>query len=219
MALGVIILGAGASSRMGRPKLLLPWGNTSVIGHLLRQWRGLGAAQIGIVQRPRDAALAAELDRLNFPRVDRFTNPQPERGMFSSIQCAANWTGWKNEITTWAIVLGDQPHLRLETLRQLLEFHFVNADAVSQLEFGGHARHPVLLPKQVFTELKASPAETLKDFLKQTSARNVRCSVDEPGLALDLNTPEDYERAKLSGREGSPLPAARPAAKKTARTE
>ena len=34
--LGVIILGAGASSRMGRPKLLLPWGDTSVIGHLIR---------------------------------------------------------------------------------------------------------------------------------------------------------------------------------------
>ena len=44
-AIGVIILGAGASSRMGRPKLLLPWGDTSVIGHLIRQWQALGAAK------------------------------------------------------------------------------------------------------------------------------------------------------------------------------
>ena len=66
--LGVIILGAGASSRMGRPKLLLPWGDTTVIGHLIRQWRELGAAQIAVVHRPgRLRKLDAELDRLDFP--------------------------------------------------------------------------------------------------------------------------------------------------------
>ena len=197
-ALGVVILGAGASSRMGRPKLLLPWRDTTVIGHLLQQWRELGAAQIGIVLRPPDASLAAELDRLGFPRADRIENPQPERGMFSSILCAAAWPGWKDEIATWAIVLGDQPHLRPETLRQLLEFHFANADAVCQLKFDGHARHPVLLPRRAFKELKVSQAETLKDFLKQTSVRCLRCSVDDPGLALDLDTPEDYQLAQAS---------------------
>jgi molybdenum cofactor cytidylyltransferase len=197
-ALGVVILGAGASSRMGRPKLLLPWRDTTVIGHLLKQWRELGAAQIGIVLRPQDASLAAELDRLGLPRAYRIENPQPERGMFSSILCAAVWPGWKDEIATWAIVLGDQPHLRPETLRQLLEFHFANADAVCQLEFDGHARHPVLLPRRAFKELKVSQAETLKDFLKRTSVRCLRCSMDDPGLALDLDTPEDYQRAQDS---------------------
>jgi molybdenum cofactor cytidylyltransferase len=194
--LGVIILGAGASSRMGRPKLLLPWGDTTIIGHLLEQWRELGAAQIGIVLRPQDVPLAAELDRLGFPRADRIENPQPERGMFSSIQCAANRPGWKKEIATWAIMLGDQPHLRLATLRQLLEFHSASADTICQLEFDGHARHPVLLPRLALQELKTSQAETLKDFLKQTSVRCVRCPVDDPGLALDLDTPEDYQRAQ-----------------------
>jgi molybdenum cofactor cytidylyltransferase len=199
-AFGVVILGAGASSRMGRPKLLLPWRGTTVAGHLLQQWRELGAAQIGIVLRPTDAPLAAELDRLGFPRADRIENPQPERGMFSSILCAASWPGWKDEIAAWAIVLGDQPHLRPETLRQLLEFHGANPDAVCQLEFGGHARHPVLLPRRAFKELTVSMTETLKDFLKQTSVRSVRCSVDDPGLALDLDTPEDYQRANSKAK-------------------
>ena len=197
-AFGVVILGAGASSRMGQPKLLLPWRDTTVIGHLFKQWRELGAAQIGIVLRPHDAPLAAELDRLGFPRADRIENPQPERGMFSSILCAANWPGWKQEIATWVIVLGDQPHLRPETLRQLLEFHFANANAVCQLEFDGHARHPVLLPRRTFKELAASHTETLKDFLKQTSIRCLRCTADDPGLALDLDAPEDYQRAQGS---------------------
>ncbi len=196
-SLGVIILGAGVSSRMERPKLLLPWGDTSVIGHMIGQWRALDATQIVIVCRPGDEALRVELDHLGFPRPDRIENPQPERGMFSSIRCAPNWTGWKRELTAWAIALGDQPHLRRETLRTVLNFQAVHPTSVCQPEFGGHARHPVLLPRQAFNELRLSQAETLKDFLKQTSCRLVRCPVEDPGLSLDLDTPEDYRRATL----------------------
>jgi len=196
-AIGVVILGAGKSSRMGRPKLLLSWGDTSVIGHLIRQWQALGAGQIAVVCQPSDLKLGAELDRLAFPSQNRIANPEPERGMFSSILCAANWTGWNNEITDWAIVLGDQPHLRSETLRTVLEFHTNHPAAVCQPEFGGHARHPVLLPRQAFGELKQTQAKTLKTFLKQTSCPLVKCPIADPGLALDLDTPEDYKQAKI----------------------
>jgi molybdenum cofactor cytidylyltransferase len=196
--LGVVILGAGASSRMGRPKLLLPWRDTTVIGAILRQWRELGAGQIAVVHRPNDAPLALELVRLDHPRADRIENPQPERGMFSSIVCAANWSGWKPEIASWAIALGDQPHLRSETLRQLLAFHSAHAGAICQPEFGGHTRHPVILPRAAFLELKSSRAATLKDFLKLVPVPRVQCSMADDGLALDMDTPEDYKRLKVS---------------------
>jgi molybdenum cofactor cytidylyltransferase len=197
-ALGVVILGAGASSRMGRPKLLLPWKDTTIVGHLIRQWRELGAGQIAIVHRPNDAPLGAELDRLDFPAQDRIANPQPERGMFSSIVCAADWSGWRSEIGAWAIVLGDQPHLHLETLRQLLEFHSAHADAVCQPEFDGRARHPVILPRRAFAGLKGSPAGTLEVFLKLVPCRRVQCVINDDGLTLDLDAPEDYKRASTS---------------------
>ena len=192
--LGVVILGAGASARMGRPKLLLPWRDTTVIGQLLSQWREIGAGQIAIVLRSNDSALATELDLLNFPQSDRIENQQPERGMFSSIVCAANWPGWRREISAWAIVLGDQPHLQPETLRQLLEFSAQNREAICQPTFGGHTRHPVILPRQAFAELKSTGATTLKEFLKLTAAPRVQCSMADAGLSLDMDTPEDYKR-------------------------
>jgi molybdenum cofactor cytidylyltransferase len=198
--LGAVILGAGVSSRMGRPKLLLPWRDTTVIGTILQQWRELGAGQIAIVHRPNDAPLTAELDRLNFLAQDRIENPQPERGMFSSIVCAADWPGWKPEITSWVVVLGDQPHLRLETLRQLLEFHFAHATAICQPEFDGHTRHPVILPRAAFAELRRTTAETLKHFLKQTPCQVVKHTIEDSGLSLDMDTPEDYKRLKVSTR-------------------
>ena len=195
---GVVILGAGASSRMAQPKLLLGWKDTTVIGQIIRQWRELGAGQIAVVHRPNDTALFAELDRLGLSVQDRIENPQPERGMFSSLICAANWSGWRKEISNWAIVLGDQPHLRTDTLRELLEFHAANADAICQPQFGDHGRHPLILPRAAFAGLKTSRAESLKDFLKAVSCRRAVFATNDSGLALDLDTPDDYQRARAA---------------------
>jgi CTP:molybdopterin cytidylyltransferase MocA len=192
--LGIVILGAGASRRMGRPKLLLPWRGSTVVGGILRQWRTLDAAQIAVVLRPDDAALIAELNRLHFSPADRITNPRPERGMFSSVVCAARWSGWKKKIANWAVVLGDQPHLQTDTLRQLLVFHAAHRDAICQPEFDGHTRHPVILPRAAFAQLKNSRAATLKEFLERTGFARVQCPMTDAGLSLDLDTPMDYKR-------------------------
>jgi molybdenum cofactor cytidylyltransferase len=193
--LGVLILAAGASSRMGQPKLLLPWGGTSVFGHLIGLWEALGAGQIAAVLATEDQAVSAELDRLDFPRVNRVLNPTPERGMFSSIQCATRWGGWNAELTHWAIVLGDQPHLRPYTLRALLDFAGAQLNQVCQPSRRGRPRHPVVVPKTVFVELKDSRAETLKEFLQTLPSGAALCELDDPGLDFDVDTPADYEQA------------------------
>jgi len=193
--MGAVILGAGASSRMGRPKLLLPWDDTTIIGQILRQWCELGVAQVAVVHRAGDRELVAELDRLAFPAGDRIENPQSGDGMFSSVLCAAKWHGWRGDISNWAIALGDQPHLQMDTLRLLLALAANNAGAICQPAYNGHAGHPVILPRSVFAELKRSRAETLKDFLKPLAGRCVQCPVEDAGLLLDLDRPEDYDRA------------------------
>ncbi|MCI0541102.1 MAG: NTP transferase domain-containing protein, partial [Verrucomicrobiales bacterium] len=142
--LGVVILAAGASLRMGRSKLLLRWGETSVIGHLLSQWRQTGAEQIGIVSAQANEAFTRELDRLKFPEDGRIINPSPEQGMFSSIQCAADSRHWNPALTHWAISLGDQPHLRQQTLLELLDFVVLNPRRICQPSRNGRPRHPVI---------------------------------------------------------------------------
>jgi len=193
-SIGVLVLGAGASSRMGRPKLLLPWHGTTVIGRIISQWRELGIGQIAIVHRPGDDGLAAELDRLNFPGPDRIENPWPDQGMFSSVVCAANWNGWKPGISQRAIALGDQPHLETKMLRALLEFASQNPSMICQPAHSGRAGHPVILPDDVFGGLRCTDAGTLKDFLKPFPGRTVHLPVTDDGLSLDLDTPEDYKR-------------------------
>jgi molybdenum cofactor cytidylyltransferase len=199
-SIAVVILAAGASSRMGRPKLLLPWGDTSVLGHLIHQWRRLNARQIALVCASGDERMNRELDRLGVAASDRIINPSPERGMFSSIQCAARWDGWQRGLTHWAIVLGDQPHLQAVTLLALIGFAVAHPGRVCQPGRHGRPRHPVLLPEAVLSRLKSSDAATLKQFLQQQNA--AVCDLDDPGLDFDLDTPADYERARRIGFVG-----------------
>jgi molybdenum cofactor cytidylyltransferase len=193
--LGVVLLAAGSSRRMERPKLLLPWGGTSIAGHQIALWNDLGAKQIALVCAAGDAAMRAELDRIDFPAENRIVNHAPQQGMFSSIRCAARWAGWTTGLTHWAITLGDQPHLRPETLRALLECAATHPGKVWQPRCHGHFRHPVLMPKTVFLQLGDTPETTLKDFLGKLPENAAGCDVDDPGLEQDIDTPADYEKA------------------------
>jgi molybdenum cofactor cytidylyltransferase len=192
---GIVLLAAGRSRRMGRQKLLLPWGKTSVLGHLVRQWQALGVAQIAVVFAHGDVAVQAQLDRLGFAAGDRIVNPAPERGKISSIRCAAQWAGWNEELTHLGIVLGDQPHLAAETLRRLIEFSAAHPQKICVPRQGGHRRHPVLLPKTVFLELANSSATSLKQFLDHPPVEVEFCEIDDPALELDIDRPDDYEKA------------------------
>ena len=201
--LGAVILAAGKSSRMGRPKLLLPWAGTSVLGHLFQQWRGLGVRQVTVVCAVGDEAIGQEAQRLGFSKANLIHNPSPERGMFCSIQCAARWTGWQEGLTHWAIMLGDQPLVRDDTLRALLAFSAARPGMICQPMQGGHPRHPVVLPRAAFLALADAAGPTLKAFLQGRAAELAFCAADDPGLALDLDRPEDYARALELAKKGA----------------
>jgi len=97
-------------------------------------------------------------------------------------------------LTHWAIVLGDQPHLRLETLRTIIDFGAANLDKVCQPRKDGHRYHPVVLPRKVFEQLRSSTAAILKEFLG--SYETAYCETADAGLELDIDRPEDYQKAR-----------------------
>lgn len=196
LAVGVVILAAGASRRMGTPKLLLPWGEMSVLGHLLQQWKALKASQIAVVCAAGAEPLVEELDRLGFAEANRIFNNAPGDGMFSSIQCASGWNSWNQELTHWLITLGDQPHLQDATLRELLDFGARNPNKICQPMRAGRRKHPVLLPKRFFAELKNTAAGDLKVFLVERARDLSGFESGDEGLDFDMDTPEDYERVK-----------------------
>ena len=104
-------------------------------------------------------------------------------------------------LTHWAIVLGDQPHLQRQTLKQVLDFSATQPSRVCQPARQRHGRHPVLLPKAAFAQLAQSTATNLKDFLVTMSRDAAFLPIDDPGLDLDIDRPEDYERALRLGED------------------
>lgn len=200
MRLGVVILAAGASRRMGSPKLLLPWGQGTVVEHLVKEWRILGAEQVAAVVSNRVPDLNELLARLD---VEAIVNPEPERGMFSSIQAAAVWSGWRQELTHVVVTLGDQPHLRPSTLQSLIAFGSQHSESICQPALEGRAKHPVLFPWSEFQKINEDTGPTLAHFLEAREGIRAMIDVKDAGLGLDLDTPEDYERALQLAQTGN----------------
>ena len=186
---------------MGCQKMLLPWRDTTVIGHLISVWRGLGAGQITAVCDARNEPVHHELERLAFPKENRILNPHPETGMFGSIQCAARWPCWREDLSHWIILLGDQPHLRGETLQSLIHRAGLEPHRIWQPARQGIPRHPVILPKPIFLELAGAIGPTFKDFLHERSNCRNLIESDDPGLDFDLDTPADYEKVRRLSAE------------------
>lgn len=194
----VVILAAGASARMGRPKMVLPWDGTTVLGQHWRVWSGCGIAQIAVVYDPANDPVRGELDRLGMGL--RIPNAEPQRGMFSSVQCAARWPGWSDSMTHLAIALGDQPHLPAALLMELLRFQEAHPEFICQPEFGGVPRHPVVIPRDVLAALAETAAETLRDFLSTRAESRKTLHANAAGLERDIDFPYDYEALRPDGR-------------------
>lgn len=180
---------------MGRPKLLLPWGEKTILKHLIEQWTAIGSSQIGTVIGP-DSVLR---DHLN--DVEPIINRRPEQGMYSSVQCAARWDGWKKNLTHFVITLGDQPHVKTDTLKAIIEFAERHPASICQPARKGRGRHPVVLPQGMFFLLRDAKETNLKEFL--AARERMMFESDDVGLDLDLDTPEDYQRALNTRRVGS----------------
>jgi molybdenum cofactor cytidylyltransferase len=196
IAFGVVILAGGASTRMGRCKLLLPWGEKTILTHLLDQWRSAGAAQIAPVIDPSNDLLRKALAHAGFCPSDWIENPSPQLGMFSSLHAASRWTGWISTLTHWVISLGDQPHIQISTLRGLLDAARKNPTRICQPALHGRAAHPIILPANNFRELAQRDIPNLRAYVRMHEAFRLRVPEKDPGVFEDLNTPEDYARWK-----------------------
>jgi molybdenum cofactor cytidylyltransferase len=181
---------------MGRCKLLLPWGEKTILTHLLDQWRRAGVAQIAPVIDPSNQLLQKALSQAGFSSSDWIQNRSPQRGMFSSLQEASRWTGWVSTLTHWIISLGDQPRIQISTLRLLLDAAIKEPTRICQPALHGRAAHPIILPANNFRELAQRDIPDLRAYMRMQEAFRLRVPVEDAAVSENLNTPEDYARWK-----------------------
>jgi len=178
-----VILAAGLSTRAKGWKMILPFGDSTVIETTVRQ--GLSAcSRVILVTGHRSAELAQLFS--SWSDVTTVYNPEFEKGMFSSIQVGVS------HITTdrFFVALGDMPLVSPATYRKLLE---EKREAAVIPRFQGKNGHPVLLTSILIAKiLESGGPTTLRDILEDHVVISV--PVNDRAVLHDIDTPEDYKR-------------------------
>jgi molybdenum cofactor cytidylyltransferase len=195
-----IILAAGASRRMGQPKLLLPWGNTTVLGQVVATFAmGLSTdsktdCEILVVTGGARDLMEAEVTRLakHYPVRSIFNPEYAQGGMLSSIQVGLTALG--PDARAALIGLGDQPQVREETVWHICSSFVQTESPLVIPSFQERRGHPWLVARPLWSEILALPTSTIpRQFLNAHKGLVQYVSADESVL-LDLDTPEDYDR-------------------------
>jgi molybdenum cofactor cytidylyltransferase len=189
-----VVLAAGESSRMGRNKLLLPWGNTTVLGRTLANVRAAAIRELIIVigyERERiESEGAKEVEGLPI-----IFNKDYAKGMLSSVQAAVQ--GLPLETEAILVVLGDQPMVEALVINALLRDYAAGPWGLVAPTHRGARGNPVLIDRRYFTELLALPPGAAPRALLQRHADDLRLvEVDSDAILLDLDRPEEYDRRR-----------------------
>lgn len=191
--IAAIVLAAGLSQRMGRPKLLLPWGQTTVIAHVVAVLSQAGLDDVMVVTgagaEQVQAALAGGPAQVTFN--PRFAEDQ----MVFSL--AVGFAALPASVDAALIALGDQPQMESEVVRQVLAAYQETGAALVIPSYQQRRGHPWIIRRQLWPEIAAlAPGETMRQVVNRHAHEIRYVLVDRPSILKDLDTPQDYEREK-----------------------
>jgi molybdenum cofactor cytidylyltransferase len=192
----VMILAAGGSRRLGRPKQLLPYGGGVLLDAVLATARAVGFAQAVLVLGAAAAEVQATVDTSGF---DIVLNADFGDGCSSSI--AAGMAALHPDTDAVVLLLGDQPGVRASTVRALPAALFGAAGAgITVCRYDDGAGHPIVFARRLFPELAALHGDkAVWKLLEQRAEDVVALGVPGP-VPPDVDTDEDYRRI-LAGQE------------------
>lgn len=194
---GAILLAAGLSRRMGACKQLLPLGGKTVIARCLESLVAGGAEEVIVVVGPQGDAVAEEASP--YPvRTVRTHDP------LGDMACSVR-TGREALSPTVSGVLVapcDHPLVTSETVAGLIGAHRRDPVAIIIPSYAGRRGHPTCFPRSVLDELDETA--TLRDLIRRDPARLCHLETSDRGVALDMDTPEDYQHIVRIFRDSSP---------------
>lgn len=180
-----LILAAGASRRMGRPKALLATPEGETFLHRMIRIMGAHCDPVVVVVAPGSESWVPA------QAATAVVNPDPDRGMLSSLQCGLQQVGPQVEHIVFTPM--DLPALSESTVAAV-------AAAAGRAEvviprYKADRGHPVAISRAVARELLALDPLTAnpKDVLRRDDARVLFLDLDDPGAVRDIDEPKDYQ--------------------------
>lgn len=188
--IALVIMAAGASSRMGQPKQLLNWGDNSLISHSIKTAQNTNSKDIIVV-------LGANFDtiikNIKHYKITVLNNKAWELGLGESIACAANYVlNLKTNIDGLLLVLADQPLIDSKHLNKMIQSFEVNTNQIIATSYGKEVTGvPVLFDSLYFETLsKLTGDEGAKSILKKYQKKVIALELEFENL--DIDSKEDY---------------------------
>ncbi len=190
-----IVLAAGLSRRMGTSKMILPWGNSTVINQVISV---LDAARIGEILVVTGGGQKDVERVLKNTSVKLVYNPRYNQSeMIDSLQIGLLECSPESEAAL--IALGDQPQIQLEVVNKILKAYEDTQAPLVIPSYQMRRGHPWLVNRALWQEIaEISAPDTLRSFLGHNKDRIEYVCVDHDSILRDLDTPEDYAREKPS---------------------
>ena len=196
--ISAIVLAAGLSTRMGRPKLNMPWGSTTVIGQVITTLAQAQVDDIVVVTGAARTEVEAVLEKERWDKVRTVFNPRyAVDEMLVSLQTGISALG--NQADAMLVVLGDQPQIEIGVVRLLVDTYRTEGYSLIVPSFHMHRGHPWVVARALWPDLLSAPVgSTMRDFLHAHTGQITYIEVSSHNILRDLDTPEDYARENIN---------------------
>ncbi|WP_413171422.1 nucleotidyltransferase family protein [Anabaena azotica] len=189
--IAIIILAAGASTRMGEPKQLLPYQGRSLLSHTIESAIASVCHPVVLILGANAENIRSEISESTIKIVE---NPDWHLGMSSSIRCGI-LSVLNNSQTIDAVVITvcDQPFLSAEIINDLVAAYHSTRKPIIACQYADTLGVPVLFNHIFFSELASLSEDVGAKKIIKTHHHDV-FSIPFPSGIIDIDTPQDYQK-------------------------
>ncbi len=197
--IAAIVLSAGESSRMGRPKALLSLEGASFIERIVSVFNASKVGKIVVVLGHHAKEIRPRIQQLP---IDIVVNKDYARGQLSSLIVALQSLEAgisKEEVDGVFVHLVDHPYLNRSLIDDMIEKFYVSKKLIVVPRYRGQRGHPVLIGSRLFPELFSAPLDQgAKGVVRAHRDETLEIETEDRGVVIDIDTPEEY-RKQLGG--------------------
>jgi molybdenum cofactor cytidylyltransferase len=189
-----VILSAGESSRMGRPKALLPIDGVRFIEKIVTALKSTRVNEIVTVLGHNADEMRQKISDLPVTIV---VNPDYKQGQLTSLIAAIRniESGEKYRVDAILVHLVDHPYINADLVNVMIDRFYETKKLIVVPRHQGRRGHPVIFSRALFPELLAAPVDQgAKTVVHAHRDQTLEIDTDDAGVTVDIDTPEEYRK-------------------------
>ena len=187
-----VVLSAGESSRMGRPKALLPIDGQTFIEKIVGALKKSSVAKVMVVLGHNADEMIQRIEHLP---VEILVNPDYKLGQLSSLQVAVRRLEREPDCDGMLVHLVDHPYVNTELVQTMIKRYEDTGKLIVVPCYNGKRGHPVIFSRKLFSELLAAPVDQgAKAVVNAHRDDTLEIDTEAEGVTVDIDTPELYRQ-------------------------